>query len=509
MVGSSAGTAEEELVFVLHTPSISLDRRDKVAAKAHLLRHSQQRRRRAEAKARGSRPPTWIEFTSTIQLQSPTATIAGGQLSKICRPSGNSTDPFHVTAVGISASSHLGLLHVVFNDIVRKNFLGEAFAPSDVCAARSRTRHDHILQKRLVQCVHDELLMCSTLAYALSFQSWAKMVASNDHDADFFHLRAIQALRGRIEDGHPPFDQWFWISIYSLAITEGWRDLIIRRRTCQDPSKIMRAFSGSGLVGHKIHLNTLLQLIESSGGWDGMDPYVLESVILGDKHASFATNQPPMLRPWWDPGSLPSKFRTQFEALAHAPRPMGSDLLRELHGTEMFDIVQDAIEYLEVSCPMWSSGDVTAELEGWLSFRMHALQYRFLWAYHESKALLDRCVSLAVLTVLLSSSHGRGPRGGATWVSKQLCHALECSTEQQTGWSRGLMCWFLFTGAMVLPMCREHEYFMRRIRELGFDSGGDEVESHLGSYVYLKSRQEKQLLWLMNSIDAQADIFKS
>ncbi|KAF5529684.1 hypothetical protein FMEXI_13995 [Fusarium mexicanum] len=295
----------EENLFIIQNHSTHTDLPTQAAITENVQRHLQQKRRKGEARARGKPRPSWTNFTSVLLLPSGTQGDALNKLSRLSQPANNSTDPFHSTVIGTDAGSHLSILPIIFGDVVRENFLGEAFAPRDMCTTRKVTRHDGALHQRLVQCVHDELLMYATLAYALSFKSWSAGQITQTEDSEYFQLKAIQALQSYLRTPEHPINTSVLLSVYSLAITSGWRSMITKKKMLSDPLTPVKAFRGSGQVGHQIHLSALLQLIQDSGGWHNIDPYVLESIILGDKHASFATGVPPMLRPWWDPGPLP------------------------------------------------------------------------------------------------------------------------------------------------------------------------------------------------------------
>ncbi|KAK2591167.1 hypothetical protein QQS21_011143 [Conoideocrella luteorostrata] len=489
-----------ELLFVPHAPPSSTTQSIKAATKARLQQHAQQRRRRAEAQARGVSTPAWAEFTSTLQLHPGKKADTGLRLSEMRQPVNNSSDPFHSTVVGKSAGSHLTTLRIVFSDVVRQNFLIEAFAPVAISSTRAVTRHDAMIHKRLVQCVHDEMLMCATLAYALSFLCWARGRVDLVEDADMFHLKALQALRSHIQRPQHRVDDWLLISIYSLAITEGWRDMIDKKRQAADPSSLIKAFHGPGRVGHQIHLKTILQIIEDAGGWGNVDPYVVESIILGDKHASFARDEPPMLRAWWDPGPLPANIKQRL-GNAMATPSMGSELLLQHSRPEILQLLRDCIDYFQVSHVIWrSADDVTLEAESWLSFRLHALQNRLLWVYHESKISLERCTSLAALVVLLTC---QGMRAGAAWMAKKLCRVLDTTADEQTGWNRNSMTWLCFIGAMAAESRAEQDAFILRLARDGdgYAGGVEQLESILTAYMYFKPRQDRQLFRVVQQLE--------
>ncbi|KAL6922612.1 hypothetical protein FSHL1_006577 [Fusarium sambucinum] len=225
----------EETLFIIHNPSTPADFPSQAATTAHLQRHLQQKRRKEEARKRGKSTPSWTTFTSVLLLPSRKQGDASDNLSRLSQPMNNSIDPFHSTVIGNDAGSYLAILPIIFGDIVKENFLGEAFAPRNVCATRKVTRHDGALHQRLTQCIHDELLMYATLAYALSFRSWSTSHITHAEDAEYFQLKAIQTLQSYLNKPNHHITASVLLSVYSLTITAGWRSMTTNKPTFSDP----------------------------------------------------------------------------------------------------------------------------------------------------------------------------------------------------------------------------------------------------------------------------------
>lgn len=180
--------------FVNKTPGSNiLTRSYEMEERTAILSHVQTRRRR---KAKGdTTPEPWARFSSNMIFlngiaESSTRIQAEAESKSSNRrpahsatedtsltlltqyPTNNEADPFHCTVVGTDAYTH-AMLQYAFSSMAKKTFLAEAFAMPYVLPAARVMRHAQILGERLKHCVHNEMLMYSTLAYGSSCLAWS------------------------------------------------------------------------------------------------------------------------------------------------------------------------------------------------------------------------------------------------------------------------------------------------------------------------------------------------
>ncbi|KAM0446021.1 hypothetical protein ACHAPV_004729 [Trichoderma viride] len=528
------------LLFVNKTQASRVLSRSKAGERSAILSHVQNKRRRHEAKATQSLKP-WDGFTTTISASdvsdisktvevklrfvdddvtgrsikisadkqktqkhrevavkrlSP-AYASSKSLSKTMQPSFNASDPFHCTVANLDAGTH-AILHITFSHASRINFLAESFAPPEKLLQHLPMRHDRMFQLRLKRCVEDEKLIYSTLAYGSSLLGWTMGRFHSGKQPEYFLDKALRAVRVYLSIPGYIVDDWLLISMYGLAITEMWNCVPSMWRQLPERHAMASKQGPRGFSACRMHLKTLLQVVEYAGGWDKFDPYVLDSVILADKFMAITSRKPPIIPVAWDPGPLPSESLEEFgiteeELLVILPR-LGTGFHLESLSEELNNILQDLIAYCRIANAAWSYSSIRPDMEGWLFRRSQAISHRLLlYALDQNAKHTERCISLASLTFILTSIPARGPQMSAQDVTSHLFDLLQEDQflAEKASMSDGLWFWLLFMGCVVSEPSTHRLWFLERMAD--YCNKEELIESSfsekLEPYFFLPSRQ--------------------
>lgn len=542
------------LLFVNKTQTSRVLSRSKAGERSAILSHVQSKRRKHEAEASQSLKP-WASFTTTLSASdvseisntvemklkfvddavtarsvklsadnqqkkhrgaakrgfSP-ACASSKSLTKAMQPSYNASDPFHCTVAGLDAGTHAIILHITFSHASRVNFLAESFAPPPKLLQHAPMRHDRMFQLRLKRCVEDEMLIYSTLAYGSSLLGWTMGRFHSGKQPEYFLDKALRAVRVYLSIPGYVVDDWLLLSMYGLAITEMWNCLPNMWRQLPERHAMASKLGSRGFSACRMHLKTLLQVVECAGGWDKFDPYVLDGVILADKFMAITSRKPPIIPVTWDPGPLPSVVLEDFgvteEELSVILPGLGTGFQLESLSEELNDILQDLITYCRIATTAWSYSSTRPDTEGWLFRQSQSISYHLLlYALNQNAKHLERCISWALLTFILTSIPARGPQMSAQDVTSHLFDLLheEQFLEEEVNMSDGLWFWLLFMGCVVSEPSPHRLWFLERMAD--YCDKGDMTESSfediLLPYFFLPSRQGARIpavLEYLNSV---------
>jgi hypothetical protein len=430
-------------------------------------------------------------------------------LSTLC-PTNNSSDPFHSTIASFEPGVYQ-LLHFTFHSLANRTFLSEAFAPSAIIRTRKIIRHEASMRKRLSECVGDAALMYSTLAYSASLCGWVGGSISSRAPPEYFVGKALAAVRLRLQQvpQEESFDRWLLMSLYSLAATEFWSSIPLLWSNCPERFEAMktRAEHGSSMQGVRIHLNALVRLVNTHGGWGNMDPYLLESSILVAKFIALSERGTPAIEMSWDPGPNPplevvqSSTSTSYCNPPWFPQAMGRGFCNAAINPSLLGVILDIAAYIETALLCWSNDTfVTEEAESWLFRRLQALVYRLL-SLNNLDRKLDECVRLATLVFLLNNTEHRGPQISA----RLLLPYLQNSLLEADSIPHGLRFWCMCTGALVARSSSpERNWYLNMASEcaeaMDLELTAKVLECRLGEFLYIRSRQQAGLNELIEKL---------
>lgn len=421
-------------------------------------------------------------------------------------PTNNASDPFHSTVAGSDASTH-AMLHYAFASFTKETFLAECFAPRSVASRRTYMRHSHIIQQRLERCVEDKMLMYSTLAYGCSALAWTKGKLAADRSPEYFIGHALQAVRVRLSQPDHTSDTWLILSIYALAITELWNG--IPEMWTKFPARYTSATKTVRrcLDASRTHLHALLLLVEGAGGWQNVEPYVMESSILAAKYLARNELTTPVVPLTWDPGPMPPMKRDELQLQKYDNlSDLGKNLTQSSTNLKLQQILRDIIKYTRTAHSAWlADADLTLELESWLFLRLQALSYRLLsldWLEG-----VDNCIRIATLVYLFHGIEYDGGQLSALTTLRHLRSALVDATFWNTSFDRELLFWCLCTGAMTSQPSHERDWFVDRLAPcfgdmLPRDATEQALIDRLTPYLFLTSKQGSQLRWLLRRFQA-------
>lgn len=103
-----------------------------------------------------------------------------------------------------------------------------------------------------------------------------------DRPAEYYTVKAIEALKTRLGQSDPRTDSWLILSIYAMSVSDMWAGNF---ETSTSRMQIIRYF------------------VTRTGGMTCLEPYSMERLILGDKYLAIRNFAPPILPFDWDPGS--------------------------------------------------------------------------------------------------------------------------------------------------------------------------------------------------------------
>ncbi|KAH8126275.1 hypothetical protein FP744_10003519 [Trichoderma asperellum] len=548
---------DSSLLFVNKTQTSRILSRSKAGERSAILSHVQSKRRRHEAEVSQTLKP-WAGFTTTLSTSDaseilktveekskfvvddndvtarPAKLLADNKkrkkhreaaekklspayassksLSKAMQPSYNASDPFYCTVANLDAGTH-AILHITFSHASRVNFLAESFAPPSKLQQHAPMRHDRMFQLRLKRCVEDQKLMYSTLAYGSSLLGWTMGRFHSGKQPEYFLDKALRAVRVYLSTPGYVVDDWLLLSMYGLAITEMWNCLPIMWRQLPERHAMASKMGSRGFSACIMHLKTLLQVVHDAGGWERFDPYVLDSVILADKFMAITSGKPPVIPMTWDPGPPPFAILgeygiTQEELSAILPH-LGAGFLKESLSEELNRTMQDLIAYCCITSTVWSYSSIRPDAEGWLFRQSQSISYRLLlYALKQNANYLERCISLASLTFILTSIPARGPQMSAQDVTSHLFDLLqeEQFLEEKMNLSGGLWFWLLFMGCIVSEPSPHRLWFLERMTD--YCGGGEMTESNfeqrLEPYLFLPSRQGARIPAVLEYLNSMA-----
>ncbi|KAL7922908.1 hypothetical protein ACQKWADRAFT_291764 [Trichoderma austrokoningii] len=546
---------DSSLLFVNKTQTSRVLSRSKADERSAILSHVQSKRRRHEAETSQSLKP-WTAFTSTLSAPdvsglsssvevklkfgddgvtarsakvisvgrqkkqkhreaaekrlSPTDT-SPRSLSNAIRPSNNASDHFHCTVANLDAGTH-AILHMTFSHASRVNFLAESFAPPSKLLQHAPVRHDRMFQLRLERCVEDEKLIYSTLAYGSSLLGWTMGRFHSGKQPEYFLDKALRALRVYLSTPGYIVDDWLLLSMYGLAITEMWNCLPSMWRELPERQVMAFKLGSRGFAACRMHLKTLLQVVEWAGGWYKFDPYVLDSVILADKFMAITSRKAPIIPVTWDPGPLPCGILeelgvTEEGLLAILPR-LGTGFHLERLSEELDGILYDLVAYCRIASVAWSCSSIRPDTEGWLFRRCQSISYRLLlYAMNQNAKHLERCISLGSLTFILTSIPARGPQMSAQDVTSHLLDLLqEQALEERRNVSEGLWYWLLFMGCVVSEQSSHRLWFLERMAEYCDKRvvAKSDFEARLEPYLFLPLWQGARIPALLEYLSSMA-----
>jgi hypothetical protein len=331
-------------------------------------------------------------------------------------PRNNPLDPFNASVVLINSKT-LQFLQYAFSSFSRRTYMVEALPPPQGRVSNLTFRNDDFVRERLQRCVEDTMTMDSTLAVGLTCAGWTTEQPNFEKPLDIFLGRAIRAVRTGLASfntsSSPSSDsQWLLLSIYSLSISTFWLALTKIR----DSDDLRRALIHNQIVQYLnaavLHMKVAKTLMAEAGGPTNLHPYILSSLILGDKYLAITRMQPPILPVDRDPGRTPPAGNIASSHVHPPLRDLGASLIHLIReraipsGSPLLSLITDAVEYLHVSRSIWHSTHPDDRMEQWLFLRAQALCYRLLSP--QNLGPVEECVQLTTLIFLISLAKYQG-----------------------------------------------------------------------------------------------------
>ena len=386
----------------------------------------------------------------------------------LAQPGMSYPDPFDCAAISIDPQEHR-LLQYPFPAFIRISFTAEAMSMEPEAIVYRDFRHRKAITDRLQRCIVDQLTLYSTLAFCANCVRWAVgEQAIPDRPTEYYNLKAIEVLKHRLCKSDAAPDSWLVMAIYALGVSDMWA----------------RNYEAS-----TSHLQIIRHFVLKIGGMNSLEPYLMESLILGDKYLAIGKFAPPILPFDWDPGRFPKQkwskltANVDFSTLGSGALASGFfELDRSTLNPEVLAIVGDILEALRVAYCLDTPRRISdPESQHWLFLRNQAFVYRLL-ILPTKPGTLQECCRVALLVWLLKITAYFGPPLTAKRLLSRLKAAI-CDLDDEDLQRRPeaeLLFWIQCLGAMTAEYTVEREWFLRQTVE---------------SATLLKIKIEKEHFW--------------
>ncbi|KAL8831151.1 MAG: hypothetical protein Q9191_001025 [Dirinaria sp. TL-2023a] len=401
------------------------------------------------------------------------------QSSLTRQPAVTEPDPFNCATVKIDKREHR-LLQYPFSSFVRISFPAEAMDLEPESVSYKNFRHRQAINDRLQRCVADQLTLFSTLAYCANCLQWAVGErAIPNRPAEYYTLKAIEVLKERLAMPDPEPDSWLILSIYSLSVSDMW---------------------AGNYAASTSHMGIIRHFVCQVGGWKHLTPYLMESLVLGDKYLAIGKFAPPVLPFDWDPGRYSeSKWidltaNVDFGTLGIAKLASGFlQLQQDTLCLELKIIVADIVEAVQVAhCLDSSRRTLDPNSEHWLFLRHQAFVSRLLMMPAKSGSIQECCrIALLVWLLKVTAYFGAARRAKEQLPRLKATLAQLDDEELQAEPEAKLIFWIECLGAMTAEYTAERDWFLGRVVQsavlLGIQLEKPEVWRVLEQYFLLKS----------------------
>ena len=404
-------------------------------------------------------------------------------------PAENGIDPVHSTAIRIDACTYR-LLQYPFSGFVETTFRAESLGlQNQAPLSPDKFRHRRAVTERLRRCIDDELVMSATLAYCSSSIRSTIGSIGEELPPEFYILKAIGMLRSRLQQPGP-IDAWLIVSIYALSVSEMW---------------------AGNHEASATHLKIIRHFIPQVGGIAQLEPYVMESLILGDKYLALGLlargkSARPILPLDWDPGHM-SPARVQ--KLQLMPNPelerMASGFFaldNHVLGHEIQTIVTDLVACLQTAHSICKLPAVDPVDERWLFLRHQALIYRLLSC--STTTTMQECVRLALLVWKLKVTKYFGAQRCSRSLLPHLKDTLLKVENGEVVANLELLFWIVSAAAVAAEETADRQWFVRQTgrlaASLGLEARENQFTRTLTMWFFVKSERGVKLTNLVCAV---------
>lgn len=348
--------------------------------------------------------------------------------------------------------------------------------------------------------------MYSTLAYGASLLGWMGGVSDTCKPVEYFTAQAINAIVERITlsstatDSKP--DSPLALSIYSLAISELWKNLPhMQNRGAATPALCWVSQPQRTATTSRIHLQALLKLVSSCGGWKAFDFYVLESAVLVDKYLACWEWTTPTI----DIDSLPADHSLPIPEIDIKTVVLGSRLLSMNLDPRIRVSVENIIRYVFYAEQAWILAPLPFDVQSSLFFQLQRLIYELLSISNLDP--VDECVRVSALIFLQANMLYRGAHICADVLAAQLRVALLSARFWDETFDRGLRFWCLFSALLTTEPSPDKAWFKamlaRYLNDIVISSSLlRDARMCLERHLYLDKRQGNQLVNIIKQLGA-------
>ena len=361
------------------------------------------------------------------------------------------------------------LLHYPLFRFIEATFQAESLGMSPNHTFGAAFRHRNAITKRLQHCVEDELTLHTTLAWCASCIKWSLGCREGQVLPELYIAKALQAMREqllRVQKDPTVVDHWLILSTYALSVSEMWLDY------------------PSAAATHMSMVRYFLDVIDR--GRD-IDPYIRESMVLGDKYLALKLGTTPMLPMQWEPTPLTEQELVEIsQGIDPSLTEVGKYILQLRPPTismSLVSIIHDVVTCIKVSNYAWSEDRIRptpkTKLHEWLFWKHQAIIYCLIADRHHSG--LEQCLRITILIWLLTITAYSGAVSYVKLLLPQLKEALKGywttdavhNNHNTTGNAEtlGLLFWIASVGARTSPDGAEESWYVQQTALLGVRLG--------------------------------------
>ena len=440
--------------------------------------------------------PSWNKLI--LQDSVDTLSSLQGTSSSTTSPAYNASDEnaanSSYTAAAPIDEKDQRLLSFVYTHFIKVVLKAKPSAFSSDYIAANQSRLGAAISGHSKDMVIDPLIMFTTLSYCASSRRWASGVSEDERPPEFYMVRAIEALRPRLQN-RDEVAPYLLQAIYALAVSEMWSHNYQPATT---------------------HLIMIRHLVLKAGGFSRLKPHVKEGLLLCDKYTAIGNLAKPVFYLDWKPDELPAAQLQQIHKHVRSFLPNiargffstaddDDDDDEDLVGEDLQMIVRDIVACVSVAVYSRIQTDSDPTLQRWLFLQHQFLTSRLLVFEPENQT--QRCVRMALIIWLLRITTYFGAQRWSRWLLPRFrdeLMALKAKAGKEAAPPLDLVFWMLHLGSLTAEEAPIRGWFLRQTLEIArgmeVEVGREAFSRVLERYLFLKSEAGIRFERVLNTL---------
>jgi len=358
---------------------------------------------------------------------------------------GGNDDPFSSTIIQLDSRRH-SLIGYFLSDCLPSVYVMED-------GNHKQWNGSKVLADEVRRCTNDATRCYSTLAMASSFAELSRCKSSGQSDSlypsqetTYFKWKAVQDLKKSLTRE---------TSSYSLI----WSVCMLTASEC---------FIGN-VQAQRVHLKGISQHLKFLGGFQCLQPYLRDPVIITDINSAIPVLAQPVFPLCWAPPSLPPSIRDQFlppeqdNPIRTLNDRFETALKRALIPDGMLEIFRDVRDasLLAKHSIVYGVSQHTDLI--WLNYQILAFEHRLLsmtFDMDDTDQAMLNCIRIAMLLYINTTVVDQMPADALQALIPQLQDALHHTNLSATwGQYSDVLLWVLFFGCHIAEGTSEYYWF--------------------------------------------------